>query len=64
VFRKSCFGGCTHLSQIDFEFGSEPERIGAAALHDCDSLVHIEIPACVQIVEEASFDGCSEFESC
>jgi hypothetical protein len=64
VVRNSCFEGCKHLGRIDFETGSELERIGAAALLDCDSLVNIKIPTSVRIVEETSFEVCSELGSC
>jgi hypothetical protein len=64
MFGKSCFESCKRLDQIDFEFGSDVERIDAAALRDCDSLVNIEIHACVRVVEEASFEGYSELGSC
>jgi hypothetical protein len=64
VLRKSCFEGCKHLDHIDFEIGSEVERIGAAALRDCVSLSSIVISASVTIIEESSFEGCAELESC
>jgi hypothetical protein len=64
VLGKLCFEGCKHLDQIDFEVGSELERISAAALRDCESLIRVEIPASVEIVAEFSFEGCTELESC
>jgi hypothetical protein len=63
VLRKSCFEGCKHMVQIDFDLGSELERIGPA-LRDCASLVIIDIHASVTIVDEASFEGCDGLESC
>jgi hypothetical protein len=63
VLRKSCFEGCKYLDRIDFEIGSELERIGPAALRDCESLARIEIPSSVERIEEASFEGCTELES-
>jgi hypothetical protein len=64
VLEKSCFGRCKHLGQIDFEIGSELDRIGPAALRGCGWLPRIEIPASVQIIEEGSFEGCDALESC
>jgi hypothetical protein len=64
VMGKSCFERCKHIDQIDFEPGSELDRIGPAALRDCRSLSSIEIPTSVRIVEESSFEGCTELESC
>jgi hypothetical protein len=64
VLGKSCFEGCKYLDQIDFETGSELERISQAALRGCASLIGIEIPSSVAIFEESSFDRCTELESC
>jgi hypothetical protein len=64
IIGKSSFEGYKSLEQMEFETGSELERIGAAALRGCSSLVSIEIPRSVQIVEENSFEGCTELESC
>jgi hypothetical protein len=64
ILRKSCFECCHHLDKINFEHGSELERISEAALRNCQSLSNIEIPASVTIIEESSFDGCTELESC
>jgi hypothetical protein len=61
---KSCFEGFKHIVEIEFELGSELERIGAAACRGCDSLWSIDIPASVQILEESSFEGCRKLESC
>jgi hypothetical protein len=59
ILGKSCFEGCKHIDRIDFGLGSELERIGLAALRDCVSLVAIEIPSSVTIIEESSFEGCT-----
>jgi hypothetical protein len=64
VLGKSCFEGCGHLDRIDFEIGSELERIGPAALRGCESLVRIAIPPSVTIIEKTSFEGCDSLESC
>jgi hypothetical protein len=64
VLGKSCFDGCKCLDRIDFEVGSELERISHAALRCCASLVSIEISSSVAILEESSFAGCTELESC
>jgi hypothetical protein len=64
VLRKSCFEGCKHIIEIEFELGSDLERIGAAALRNCESLWTIDIPASGRIIEESSFEGCRELESC
>jgi hypothetical protein len=64
VLGKSCFEGCTHIDEIEFDLGSELERIGAAALRNCESLWSIDIPVSVMIIEERAFKGCSELESC
>jgi hypothetical protein len=64
VLGKSCFEGCKHLDRIDFEIGSELERIGAAAVRGCVSLEIIEIPPSVTVIEEASFQWCTGFDSC
>jgi hypothetical protein len=62
--RKSCFEGCRQIDQIDFEIGSELERIGPAAVRDCESLPSIHIPSSVTILSESAFEGCRELESC
>jgi hypothetical protein len=64
VLGKSCFEDCRHLERIDFESGSELERIDAAALRDCVSLEIIDIPSSVTILGDSSFEGCRELESC
>jgi hypothetical protein len=64
TLRKSCFEGCKYIVQIDFEDGSELERIDAAALRDCVSLEIIDIPASATIIDESSFEGCDGLESC
>jgi hypothetical protein len=64
VLGKSCFERCKHLDKIEFKIGSELERVGRAALHDCVSLVSIEIPVSVRVIEEGSFEGCTDLESC
>jgi hypothetical protein len=63
VLRKSCFEGCRYLNQLEFEIGSELERIGPRALSDCQSLSSIEIHARVTIIDKASFEGCDSLES-
>jgi hypothetical protein len=62
--RKSCFVSCKHLERIDFELGSELERIDAAALCGCISLDIIDIPSSVTIIDDSSFEGCTELASC
>jgi hypothetical protein len=64
VFGKSCFECCKLLDRIDFEIGSELERIGPAALRDCESLIDIDIPPSVEVIDESSFEGCIELETC
>jgi hypothetical protein len=64
VLGKSCFEACKLLDKIDFEVGSELERIDPAVLHDCVSLEIVAIPASVAIIGESSFEGCTELGSC
>jgi hypothetical protein len=64
VFRNSCFECCKYLDQIIFEPGSELERIGQAAFRDCVSLMSIDIPKSVAILDKCSFERCDELESC
>jgi hypothetical protein len=64
VLGKSCFERCSHLCRIDFETGSELERIGPSALRDCESLPGIEIPPSVTNLGESSFEGCTELKYC
>jgi hypothetical protein len=64
VLGKSCFESCKHIVEIEFELGSGLERIGAAALRDCESLWSIDLPTSVRIIKESSFEGCHELESC
>jgi hypothetical protein len=64
VLRKSWFEGCKRIVEFEFELGSHLERIGAAALRNCESLSSIDIPASVIIIEESSFERCRELESC
>jgi hypothetical protein len=49
---------------VDFEIGSELQQIGRAALRKYESLLRIEIPASVEGIGEASFERCTELESC
>jgi hypothetical protein len=62
--RKSYFAGCKHVDRVDFEIGSELERIDCAALRDCVSLIEIDFPRSVEIIGEASFERCTELDSC
>jgi hypothetical protein len=64
VLRKSCFAKCKHIDRIDFEIGSELQRIDRAALRRCESLARSEIPASVTIIEDYSFEWCCELEAC
>jgi hypothetical protein len=64
ILGKSCFEGCKHLDRIDFEVGSELERIDRSALRGCGSLMWIEIPVSVERIEESSCEGCTRLESC
>jgi hypothetical protein len=64
VLRRSCFEYCNQLDKVDFEVGSELERICLTALCDCQSLSIVEIPSSVTTIEESSFEGCTELESC
>jgi hypothetical protein len=64
MLGRSCFEGHKHLGQIYFEIRSELERIGPAALRDCESFASIEMPACVTIIDDGAFEGCSQLESC
>jgi hypothetical protein len=63
-FRKPCFEGSKQLDEIYFEREIELERIDGSALRDWLSLVRIDIPASVEILEETSFEGCDSLESC
>jgi hypothetical protein len=64
VLGISCFEGCRHLDRINFELGSELERIDRDALRDCLSLSKIEIPSSITIIDAGSFEGCCDLESC
>ena len=66
IIGWSAFQGCTALTTVTFEKGSQLKEIGNGkypsdygAFSDCTSLISIEIPASVEIIEDGAFHGCT-----
>ena len=59
----SCaFHGCTALTTVTFEKGSQLKTIGSAAFFCC-GLQSIEIPASVERIDESTFEGCTALKT-
>ena len=76
TIEASAFYGCSSLTTVTFEKGSQLKTIGGGyysnynsncnpnsyygAFSDCTALTSIEIPASVEMIEAAAFKGCSK----
>lgn len=60
---RYAFSGCTSMSTITFEEGSQCEYIGERALDGCTSLTHIEFPNSVKYIGENVVSGCNNLQS-
>jgi len=52
------FSGCSGITQVVFEGGSELNIVGVNGFIDCDGITSIALPATVQLIEYSSFRGC------
>ena len=69
TIEAAAFMGCSSLATVTFEKGSQLKTIGGGyssyypnyygAFADCTALTSIEIPASVETIEAAAFNGCS-----
>ena len=64
TIEEAAFQGCTALTTVTFEKGSQLKTIGGmsgpkGAFSECTALTAIEIPASVETIEEAAFFGCT-----
>ena len=65
IIGAAAFSGCTRLASVKFESNSQLKAIAGGynpsdgAFYGCTSLTSIEIPASVQTIGAATFQGCS-----
>ena len=64
TIEASAFKGCSKLTTVTFEKGSQLKTIGGdgsfyGAFYGCTALTAIEIPASVETIEASAFYGCS-----
>ncbi len=59
----AAFFGCTSMSTITFEEGSQCEYIGHGAFSSCSSLINIELPNSVRYIGEGVLTGCVKLRS-
>ena len=65
TIEASAFKGCSKLTTVTFEKGSQLKTIGGdgsfyGAFYGCTALTAIEIPASVETIEASAFKGCSK----
>ena len=64
TIEASAFYGCSSLTTVTFEKGSQLKTIGgghySGAFYGCTALTSIEIPASVETIEATAFKGCSK----
>ena len=65
TIEASAFKGCSKLTTVTFEKGSQLKTIGGdgsfyGAFYGCTALTSIEIPASVETIEATAFKGCSK----
>lgn len=60
---RYAFSGCTSMTTIIFEEGSQCEYIGEEAFNSCTSLTHIEFPNSVKYIGENVVRGCNNLQS-
>ena len=64
TIEASAFYGCSSLTTVTFEKGSQLKTIGgghySGAFYGCTALTSIEIPASVETNEATAFKGCSK----
>ena len=68
TIEASAFKGCSQLTTVTFEKGSQLKTIGGGydsddyygVFSDCAALTSIEIPASVETIEASAFKGCSQ----
>ena len=63
TIEASAFKGCSKLTTVTFEKGSQLKTIGGdgsfyGAFYGCTALTAIEIPASVETIEASAFKGC------
>ena len=61
--KRSCFSGCTNLSEVVFADGSELTEIGLSAFQNCASLTTIKIPSKTTKIGNKVFSGCTALTS-
>ena len=63
TIEESAFQGCSNLTTVNFEKGSQLKTIGIGynsnVFANCTALTAIEIPASVETIGESAFQGCS-----
>ena len=63
LILRSTFDGCSSLTAITFENGSQLRNIGASAFRECKLLTTINIPSAVEIIDNSAFYDCTKLTS-
>ena len=57
------FGGCTYLTKVFFEKGSQLQEIPIESFTNCSNLSKFDIPENVKWIGDYAFSGCSSLDS-
>ncbi len=57
--KRSCFNGCTGLTEVKFNEGAQLTKIGLSAFQNCTKLTSIKIPSSVTSIGNRVFQGCT-----
>ena len=60
--KFGAFNDCKSLREVVFEEGSELKAIGEHAFNGCSSLVKINLPEGLKIIEDSAFRDCKSLK--